>query len=133
MVPDSFPRGKLQKKDSIGNRESFITGQLAESHLEVEERVLVLVPPEDILEEGRAGGEHHLVCGNVRVLARQRHVEEVLVLAQRAQTLRNVRPVVVPSQAVVLYQGGHNGYSGHLKYRSITWNTYLPVATFFVT
>ncbi len=84
-------------------------GQLAGSHLEVEERVLVLVPPEDILEEGGAGGEHHLVGGNVRVLARQRHVEEVLVLAQRAQPLRNVRPVVVPSQAVVLYQGGHNG------------------------
>ncbi len=94
--------------------------------------MLVLVPPEDILEEGRAGGEHHLVRGNVRVFARQRHVEEVLVLPQRAQTLRNVRPVVVPSQAVVLYQGGHNG-SGHLLDIDQSRGTLLPVATFLVT
>ena len=67
-------------------------------YLQIEQRMLVLVPPEDILEEGTAGAEHHLVRRNLRILAGQCHVKEVLVLAQLPQSLGDARPKVVPLQ-----------------------------------
>ena len=71
-------------------------------YLQIEQRMLVLVPPEDILEEGTAGAEHHLVRWNLRILAGQRHVKEVLVVAQLAKCAANVRLEVVPPEAELL-------------------------------
>ena len=49
---------------------------------QVEQRVLVSVPPENCLEEGRAGGEDDLVRLQLVIFAGQGDIEEVLVLAK---------------------------------------------------
>ena len=40
------------------------------------------VPPEDISEEGGAGGEDHLVGGDLVILTCEGHIEEVFVVSE---------------------------------------------------
>ena len=50
--------------------------------LQVQEWVLVTVPPQHLSEEGAAGRDDHLVCLDLRVIfACKCHVEELLVVA----------------------------------------------------
>ena len=49
---------------------------------QVEERMLVPIPPENCLEEGGAGGEDDLVRLQLVVLAGEGHVEEIFVLSK---------------------------------------------------
>ena len=49
---------------------------------QVQQGMLVPVPPEDCLEEGGAGGEDDLVCLQLVIVAGEGYVEEILVLAK---------------------------------------------------
>ena len=67
--------------------------------LEVEQRMLVLVPPENVAEEGRACGQDDLVCGHLLViLARKRHVEKVLIVPDLSERRTDVALEIVPFQ-----------------------------------
>ena len=52
-----------------------------EDALEVEEGMLVRVPPEDCAEEGGAGSDDHFVCFYLVVVTHESHVEEVFLLS----------------------------------------------------
>ena len=67
--------------------------------LHVEEGVLVGVPPEHGAEEGAAGGEDDLVRLDLLLLARQGHVEQVLVVPQLPKGGADVGLEVIPLQA----------------------------------
>ena len=71
--------------------------------LEVEEGVLVGGAPQDVPEEGRAGGQDDLVgLQLLLVITGQGHVKEVLVLAQLAEGHADVALEVVPPEAELL-------------------------------
>ena len=67
--------------------------------LQIEERVAVWVFPEHSAEEGRAGGEDHLVRLQLLLVAGQRDIEEVLVLPQFTECTADVALKVVPTEA----------------------------------
>ena len=72
--------------------------------LEVEQRMLVGIPPQHIFEEGGAGGEDHLVGGDLLLAfsARQRHVKEVLVLPDLPEGHADVTFEIIPLQTELL-------------------------------
>ena len=62
------------------------------------------IPPENISEEGGAGGEDHLVGGDLLLAlsACQRHVEEVLVLPDLPEGHTDVAFKIIPLQTELL-------------------------------
>ena len=54
--------------------------------------------PKQVLEEGRAGGEDHLVGGDLLLAfsARQRHIKEVLVLPDLPKGHADVTFEIIP-------------------------------------
>ena len=66
--------------------------------LQVDERLVVGVVGQDPPEEGRAGGQHHLVGLQLgrALIAAESHVEELAILAQFLERGRDVRLKVVP-------------------------------------
>ena len=69
---------------------------------EVQQGMLVRMPPEDVLEEGAAGGEDDLVGLHLVILARQRHVEEVPVVSEFLQRRTDVGLEIIPPQTKVV-------------------------------
>lgn len=57
---------------------------------------------EEFLEIGAAGGEHHLVRLEPVPFARQRHIDEVLIIAQRLELRCYICLKIVPSQTELL-------------------------------
>jgi len=77
--------------------------QVAVRHvLEDDDRVLGRVLLQQSLEEGGAGGEHHLVRLARLAVAGERHIQEVLLGAEVLEGGDHVGLEVVPSQAVLL-------------------------------
>ena len=71
--------------------------------LEVQQGMLVGVAPQHAAKEGRAGGQDDLVGQQlIPIIAGQRNVEEVLVVAQLAKCAADVRLEVVPPEAELL-------------------------------
>ena len=64
--------------------------------------MLVRMPPEDVLEEGAAGGEDDLVGLHLVILARQGHVEEVPVVSEFLQRRTDVGLEIIPPQTKVV-------------------------------
>jgi len=85
---------------------------------EVEEGVRVGVAAQEVPEEGRAGGEDDLVRTQLVLLARQGHVEEVLVLAKLTEGNRDVALEVVPTETKLLR--GRHGENKSLVLPTIT-------------
>ena len=69
---------------------------------EVQQGMLVRMPPENVLEEGAAGGEDDLVGLHLVVLARQGHVEEVPVVSEFLQRCTDVGLEIIPPQTKVV-------------------------------
>lgn len=64
--------------------------------------MLLVAHFEEVLEEGAARGQDHLVRLQPLSLAGDRDVGEVLVVAERLELGRDVRLEVVPAQAELL-------------------------------
>ena len=64
--------------------------------------MVVWITSEHSTKERTAGAEHHLVCLNLLVLARQRHVEKVLLIAHLSQRVANIVVEVIPPQHEVV-------------------------------
>ena len=66
--------------------------------------MLVGIPPENISEEGGAGGEDHLVGGDLLLAlpAGKRYVEEVLVLPDLPEGHTDVAFKIIPLQTELL-------------------------------
>ena len=71
--------------------------------LEVEEGVLVGIPAEDVPEEGTASRENDFVSLHLRIIAGEGDVEEVLLLAEFAESDADVGLEVVPPFFVTFY------------------------------
>ena len=67
--------------------------------LQVEERVLVRILLEHRPEEGRAGGQDQLVGLDLARAAAQRHVEQILVVADVSKSAADVRLKIIPAEA----------------------------------
>ena len=77
--------------------------QVIELHpLEVEERVLVRVPPQDISEEGGAGRQDNFVCLNLAVITGESNIKEVLFFPEFSKCDTNVGFKVIPSETEFL-------------------------------
>ena len=66
---------------------------------QVEQWVLVRVPPKHVSEERRTGGENQLVCLDLIVITGQSHVEQFLVLADRLEGDTDIAFKVIPFEA----------------------------------
>jgi len=77
--------------------------QVCELHtLEIEERVLVWVLPEDGSEEGGAGGQDELVCLDLSHTTAQGAVEEIFFFPDFSEGHADIAFKVIPPQAELL-------------------------------
>ena len=70
--------------------------------LQVEERMLVGVPAENCSEEGGTGGQDDLVCLDLLLATRQRHVKQFPLRQQVLEAAADVALEVVPLKAELL-------------------------------
>ena len=82
--------------------------QVSELHpLEVEERVLVGVLPEDGPEEGGAGGQDELVCLDLSGSTAQGTIKEVFLLSDLPEGDANVAFKIIPAETKLLTRTHH--------------------------
>ena len=73
--------------------------------LHVEERMLVRVPPENVLEERTAGGEDDFVSVDLFIIAGQGHIKEIFVFSQLSERSADVRLKIIPFETKLV--GAH--------------------------
>ena len=83
--------------------------------LQVEERVLMRVPPQNFSEEGAAGSDDDLVGLQLRILTGESHIKKIFLFPQVPESCAHVGFKVIPAEAEFL-RGSHPGSSEfHLK------------------
>ena len=81
--------------------------------LQVEKGMLVLVSPENRFEEGRAGGEYHLVGEQLVIVAGEGNVEKIFVISKLLERSTDVGFKVVPTQTKLVCCGRHSWLRSH--------------------
>ena len=112
--------GKKRVKLFLGDVDFAMVHEIQHGHqllvldaFQVEQRMLVPVPPKNCLEEGGAGGEDDLVRLQLVVLAGEGHVEEILVLSKLLESWTYVRLEVIPPQTKLVCWGRHGWQWSH--------------------
>ena len=82
------------------------------------------VLPQYVSEKRRAGGEDHLVCRQLFILAGKSHIEKVLFFPQLTKCLTDIRLKVVPPKAKLL-QRSHNAEMWRILAFSAIFNSWF--------